>query len=63
MKESLVTKPGGTFLLRFSDSEIGGLSIGWVSENADGKKQVNIIHLYIGKHEHFQGLEFATTHC
>lgn len=29
----LMSKPNGTFLLRFSDSEIGGITIAWVAEN------------------------------
>lgn len=29
----LLSKPNGTFLLRFSDSEIGGITIAWVAEN------------------------------
>ena len=33
-------RPGGSFLLRFSDSEIGGLTIAWVSENEKAQKQV-----------------------
>lgn len=28
-----MSKPNGTFLLRFSDSEIGGITIAWVAEN------------------------------
>ena len=34
-------RPGGSFLLRFSDSEIAGLTIAWVSENEKAQKQVN----------------------
>lgn len=34
-QEWLLTKPNGTFLLRFSDSEIGGITIAWV--NSDPK--------------------------
>ena len=33
-------RPGGSFLLRFSDSEIGGLTIAWVSDNEKAQKQV-----------------------
>ncbi|XP_061079469.1 signal transducer and activator of transcription 5B-like [Conger conger] len=32
-QEMLMSKPNGTFLLRFSDSEIGGITIAWVAEN------------------------------
>lgn len=39
----LLSKPNGTFLLRFSDSEIGGITIAWVAENPNkqGKKKTN----------------------
>jgi len=39
-QEALIQKPGGSFLLRYSDSEIGGLTIAWVSENENKTKQV-----------------------
>ncbi|XP_061159867.1 inactive phospholipase C-like protein 2 [Syngnathus typhle] len=32
-QDMLMSKPNGTFLLRFSDSEIGGVTIAWVAEN------------------------------
>ncbi|XP_061565284.1 signal transducer and activator of transcription 5B-like isoform X1 [Cololabis saira] len=32
-QDLLLSKPNGTFLLRFSDSEIGGITIAWVAEN------------------------------
>lgn len=32
-QDMLMSKPNGTFLLRFSDSEIGGITIAWVAEN------------------------------
>ena len=32
-----MTAPPGTFLIRFSDGEIGGVSIAWVVLKADGK--------------------------
>ena len=35
-QDYLLTRPNGTFLLRFSDSEIGGITIAWV---ADGPNQ------------------------
>ncbi|XP_034271561.1 signal transducer and activator of transcription 5B isoform X1 [Pantherophis guttatus] len=31
----LISKPDGTFLLRFSDSEIGGITVAWKFENAE----------------------------
>lgn len=32
-QDVLLSKSNGTFLLRFSDSEIGGITIAWVAEN------------------------------
>lgn len=32
-QEWLLTKPNGTFLLRFSDSETGGITIAWVADD------------------------------
>ncbi|KAI4897217.1 hypothetical protein NFI96_015296, partial [Prochilodus magdalenae] len=32
-QDMLLSKPNGTFLLRFSDSEVGGITIAWVAEN------------------------------
>ncbi|XP_059812464.1 signal transducer and activator of transcription 5B-like [Hypanus sabinus] len=32
-QDMLLSKPNGTFLLRFSDSEIGGITIAWVADN------------------------------
>lgn len=32
-EEMLSSRPCGTFLLRFSDSELGGITIAWVSGN------------------------------
>ena len=37
---ALITKPNGTFLLRFSDSEIGGISVAWVGEERQVGKKV-----------------------
>lgn len=36
--EEMLTASGtnGTFLLRFSDSELGGVTIAWVGTNASG---------------------------
>ena len=39
-QEKLLQKPNGTFLLRFSDSEIGGITIAWVYETESGVRQV-----------------------
>lgn len=32
-QDFLLTKPNGTFLLRFSDSEMGGITIAWVADD------------------------------
>jgi len=37
-QEWLMRSPSGTFLLRFSDSELGGITIAWVAEDK-GKGQ------------------------
>jgi hypothetical protein len=29
----LLKRPNGTFLLRFSDSELGGITIAWVADD------------------------------
>ncbi|KAL0992780.1 hypothetical protein UPYG_G00098300 [Umbra pygmaea] len=41
-QDMLMSKPNGTFLLRFSDSEIGGITIAWVAEtpNKAGERMV-----------------------
>lgn len=44
----LKKKPVGTFLLRFSDSELGGVSIAWVSE-CDGQKNVLMVHPFTAR--------------
>ena len=47
-QDYLLTRPNGTFLLRFSDSEIGGITIAWV---ADGPNQGTCTHaLYTEQH-------------
>jgi len=33
--ELLLSKPNGTFLLRFSDTTAGGITIAWVAENTE----------------------------
>ncbi|XP_058444386.1 signal transducer and transcription activator isoform X2 [Malaya genurostris] len=43
----------GTFLLRFSDSELGGITIAWVNESNDGQPQ--ILHI-----QPFTAKDFAT---
>lgn len=40
-QDMLMSKPNGTFLLRFSDSEIGGITIAWVAENPNKAGKIN----------------------
>eukprot|EP00127_Corallochytrium_limacisporum_P005000 Clim_evm23s196 gene=Clim_evmTU23s196 len=46
----------GTFILRFSDSEIGGMSVAWVSQNEDGQKQVWHLQPWFSKDLAIRGL-------
>ena len=39
-QELLQSRPPGTFLLRFSDSEVGGVTVAWVTDNDQGERQV-----------------------
>uniref|UniRef100_A0A8V5H2L2 Signal transducer and activator of transcription n=1 Tax=Melopsittacus undulatus TaxID=13146 RepID=A0A8V5H2L2_MELUD len=45
----LSTEPDGTFLLRFSDSEIGGVTIAYVIRGKDGSSQVENIQPFSAK--------------
>ncbi|XP_064495030.1 signal transducer and activator of transcription 6 isoform X2 [Pseudopipra pipra] len=45
----LSTEPDGTFLLRFSDSEIGGVTIAYVTRGKDGSSQVENIQPFSAK--------------
>ncbi|NXD45748.1 STAT6 protein, partial [Copsychus sechellarum] len=45
----LSMKPDGTFLLRFSDSEIGGVTIAYVIRGKDGSSQVENIQPFSAK--------------
>ena len=40
-QEKLRSKPLKSFLLRYSDSEIGGLTIAWVGEGEEGKNIIS----------------------
>uniref|UniRef100_A0A8C5C856 Signal transducer and activator of transcription n=1 Tax=Gadus morhua TaxID=8049 RepID=A0A8C5C856_GADMO len=42
-QDMLLSKPNGTFLLRFSDSEIGGITIAWVAENPNKRLVWNLM--------------------
>ncbi|XP_054161736.1 signal transducer and activator of transcription 5B-like [Oppia nitens] len=37
-EEMLSKKPSGTFLLRFSDSELGGVTVAWIAEGQEGNE-------------------------
>ncbi|XP_055526067.1 signal transducer and transcription activator isoform X2 [Wyeomyia smithii] len=52
-EDYLLKCPRGTFLLRFSDSELGGITIAWVNESNDGQPQ--ILHI-----QPFTAKDFAT---
>ncbi|XP_055307610.1 signal transducer and transcription activator-like [Sitodiplosis mosellana] len=48
-EEMLRTCPAGTFLLRFSDSKLVGISVAWVENNADGSLNFEIMDPYLIK--------------
>ncbi|XP_053682004.1 signal transducer and transcription activator isoform X2 [Sabethes cyaneus] len=52
-EDYLLKCPRGTFLLRFSDSELGGITIAWVNETNEGQPQ--ILHI-----QPFTAKDFAT---
>ncbi|XP_055601418.1 signal transducer and transcription activator-like isoform X2 [Uranotaenia lowii] len=52
-EDYLLKCPRGTFLLRFSDSELGGITIAWEDESNDGQPQ--ILHI-----QPFTAKDFAT---
>ncbi|MEE6471680.1 hypothetical protein FKM82_009334 [Ascaphus truei] len=45
----LICKPNGTFLLRFSDSEIGGITIAHILRGDDGSSQIQNIQPFSAK--------------
>uniref|UniRef100_A0AAG5D3Y4 Signal transducer and activator of transcription n=1 Tax=Anopheles atroparvus TaxID=41427 RepID=A0AAG5D3Y4_ANOAO len=47
--EYLLKCPRGTFLLRFSDSELGGITIAWVNEGTDGQRHILHIQPFTAK--------------
>lgn len=51
-QDMLMSKPNGTFLLRFSDSEIGGITIAWVAENPNkaGRTVTLLLHCHSSTH-------------
>ncbi|CRK98250.1 CLUMA_CG011612, isoform A [Clunio marinus] len=48
-EDHLLSCPRGTFLLRFSDSELGGITIAWVNEGNDGSPCVLHIQPFTAK--------------
>ncbi|XP_022670376.1 signal transducer and activator of transcription 5A-like isoform X2 [Varroa jacobsoni] len=48
-EEMLLTKHNGTFLLRFSDSELGGISIAWVAETEAGGKNILMVQPFTAR--------------
>lgn len=52
-EEHLLKCPRGTFMLRFSDSELGGITIAWVNEGDD--IQPHVLHI-----QPFTAKDFAT---
>lgn len=57
-QEWLTRSPSGTFLLRFSDSELGGITIAWVAEdpNKPGERPVWNLAPFTDKHFRIRGL-------
>ncbi|XP_022689479.1 signal transducer and activator of transcription 5B-like isoform X2 [Varroa jacobsoni] len=48
-EDMLLKKLNGTFLLRFSDSELGGVSIAWVAENESGGKEILMVQPFTSR--------------
>lgn len=55
-EELLLPCPTGTFLLRFSDSELGGVTIAWVGENQDGVHEVFMVQPFTARDFAIRGL-------
>jgi signal transducer and activator of transcription 5B len=55
-QEWLMRSQSGTFLLRFSDSELGGITIAWMAEDAKGERQVWNLAPFTDKHFRIRGL-------
>ena len=47
--------PPGTFLLRYSDSEIGGITIAWVAEDQNRQGKSVVCSSYVAKLFFFHG--------
>ena len=64
-QEWLMMKPNGTFLLRFSDSEVGGITIAWVADdqNKPGERHSERGEkLYRGKSTKHTNIRDTQTH-
>lgn len=48
-EDMLMKCPVGTFLLRFSDSELGGITIAWTDQGPDGIPQVIMLQPFLAK--------------
>lgn len=57
-QDMLMSKPNGTFLLRFSDSELGGITIAWVADQQGdkGERQVWNLAPFTSKDFNIRGL-------
>jgi len=55
-QEWLMKSCNGTFLLRFSDSELGGITIAWVAEEKPGERQVWNLAPFTDKHFRIRNL-------
>lgn len=55
-EEMLLPCPTGTFLLRFSDSELGGVTIAWVGETQEGSKEVFMVQPFTSRDFQIRGL-------
>ncbi|XP_059610175.1 signal transducer and activator of transcription 5A-like isoform X2 [Phlebotomus argentipes] len=48
-EDMLMKCPIGTFLLRFSDSELGGVTIAWVGDGSDQQPQIFMLQPFLAK--------------
>lgn len=55
-EELLAQCSPGTFLLRYSDSELGGVSIAWLSETSEGSSEVLMVQPFTSRDFQIRGL-------
>lgn len=48
-EEMLLQRPTGTFLLRYSDSELGGVTIAWVTDDGTGHREVFMLQPFTSR--------------